>query len=780
MPTSRMSQAIHQFCGKMLREGQELNDAQLLNRFVDDHEPAALGALVERHGPMVWGVCRRILSNHHDAEDAFQAAFLVLVRRASSIKPRSVVGSWLYGVARQTALRARATSIKRRLREIPLTAVYEPSVAPPDRTSDLQRLLDDELTKLPAKYRSVLILCELQGISLKDTAQRLGLPPGTVASRLARGRSALAKRLAYRGLAVAAVSTGSLQIFQAASATTPTAVISTTIKVAQLVAASPAPKQPVVSTEVAVLTEGVLRTMFLTKLKNMALPIVVLLGLVGAGFIALTAHGDEAQQFARSPVIGEPPDSTNSQPKKGQADTRKTDDASATKEKEEPEVRHQVFSVSGRAVDVDGKPVAGATVYLVSTNNSPERLLATVKTDKDGHYEFQDVKLPYRVKNDEWEAGSFEVFGTCPKHAFAWSGMKLLKIDPRYKDVKGLVVPTYFPSDQIEIGLEFAPPKKVSGCILNEKGDPIAGVKVHICSLDYVNTAGKVEHKNYREFWSLYGDLAESIVPDEVCAVTDEKGLFKFPSVPPGVFCRLGLEHADYAWLWLYTTPAETAPETADNGDPVLPLPLSLTIRSVRKITVQVRSKLDNKPVPGIRVSADQPRASGSCTEETSDKEGKVTLKLPSGKYRLIGNPPRNWDPIANFARTYADLTVENVPAEQTVILRQQVGCVLILKAVDKATGKGIPKVTFVYEFEKDGQIAGRTSVQSSTAYIDNPVTNEKGDLRAVVQPGKRVYSLNWIPDDYEPVKPEDRLGRELDLPAGKTITETFELRKKQ
>jgi RNA polymerase sigma factor (sigma-70 family) len=253
-----MSQAIHQVCSKILRDGVELNDGQLLESFIVSREAAALEALVGRHGPMVWGVCRRILSNHHDAEDAFQAAFLVLVRKASSIRPRAMVGNWLYGVARQTALKARATSAKRRAREKQLPAGAEPIAAPADLSSDLSDLLDIELTKLPDKYRSVLILCGLQGKSLKEAARRMDLPEGTVASRLARGRTMLAKRLVRHGLTVSGVSLAALQAHQSASAGVSTAAISSTIKTATAAG--------VVSANVGALTNGVLKAMLLTKL----------------------------------------------------------------------------------------------------------------------------------------------------------------------------------------------------------------------------------------------------------------------------------------------------------------------------------------------------------------------------------------------------------------------------------------------------------------------------------------------------------------------------------
>ncbi len=151
---------------------------------------------------MVWGVCRRLLS-HHDAEDAFQATFIVLVRKASSIVPREMVGNWLYGVAHQTALQARRTAARRRAREVQVTEM--PDTEPQqDRWADLQPLLDEELSRLPDHYRAVIVLCDLEGRTRKEVARQLGCPEGTVASRLARARAMLAKRLTQRGVALSA------------------------------------------------------------------------------------------------------------------------------------------------------------------------------------------------------------------------------------------------------------------------------------------------------------------------------------------------------------------------------------------------------------------------------------------------------------------------------------------------------------------------------------------------------------------------------------------------
>src|SRR5579871_5932867 len=147
--------------GVVPAEGADLSDGQLLECYVQSREETAFAALVRRHGPMVWGVCRRVLQSHQDAEDAFQATFLVLVRKAASVVPRDMVGNWLYGVAHQTALNARAAAARRSAREKQVTAMPEPVGEQQQLWDDLQPLLDQELNRLPAKYRAVLVLCDL-------------------------------------------------------------------------------------------------------------------------------------------------------------------------------------------------------------------------------------------------------------------------------------------------------------------------------------------------------------------------------------------------------------------------------------------------------------------------------------------------------------------------------------------------------------------------------------------------------------------------------------------
>jgi RNA polymerase sigma factor (sigma-70 family) len=185
MATTRMTEVIQQIRGMvLLQDGAGLTDGQLLENYVSSREETAFAALVRRHGPMVWGVCRRVLSSHQDAEDAFQATFLVLVRRAGSVAVPDLLANWLHGVARQTALKARAMAARREARERQgMDDVQEPAVADQELWDDLRPLLDQELRSLPEKYRVAIVLCDLEGMTRKEAAGRLSVPEGTLAAR---------------------------------------------------------------------------------------------------------------------------------------------------------------------------------------------------------------------------------------------------------------------------------------------------------------------------------------------------------------------------------------------------------------------------------------------------------------------------------------------------------------------------------------------------------------------------------------------------------------------
>ena len=238
MPTSRTDEILqHLRRTVLLHDGAGLTDAELLTDCINGRDQAAFAVLVKRHAAMVWNVCRRVLRDHHDAEDAFQATFVVFVRKAASIANKELLAGWLYGVARQTALKARATTAKRKGRQRQMVAIPEPAVAKQDLWSDLQPLLDLELGLLPDTYRVVIVLCDLEGKTRQEAARCLGCPEGTVGSRLARARTMLAKRLARRGLPVSGAALAALFSQEVASASVPASVMSLTIKATTSVAA---------------------------------------------------------------------------------------------------------------------------------------------------------------------------------------------------------------------------------------------------------------------------------------------------------------------------------------------------------------------------------------------------------------------------------------------------------------------------------------------------------------------------------------------------------------
>jgi RNA polymerase sigma factor (sigma-70 family) len=248
----------------------DLTDRQLLDRFVAGRDEVAFTALVQRHGPMVLAVCGRVLPNPHDVEDAFQSTFLVLARKARAISRPERLGNWLYGVAYRTALRARAEAARRRARErqvSEMAAAAEPGDA---AWTDVRAVLDEEVSRLPGKYRTPFVLCYLEGRTNAEAAQLLGCPKGTVLSRLAWARQRLRNRLTVRGLALSSAALVALLSDQAAPAAVPPALIDATSRAALLFTAGHGAAASAASPPVLALTEGVLRAMSMTKLKAAA------------------------------------------------------------------------------------------------------------------------------------------------------------------------------------------------------------------------------------------------------------------------------------------------------------------------------------------------------------------------------------------------------------------------------------------------------------------------------------------------------------------------------
>gem|GEM_PF-246454 len=281
---------------------RQLSDQHLLRQFSDCRDELAFGTLLRRHGPMVLNVCRGVLSNEADAEDAFQATFLILARSAGSIRKAGSVESWLHGVAYRMALKARAQSATRQKNEARVSV--RTTSEPDDLTwREMQEILHEELTGLAERYRAPLVACYLQGKTQDETAAQLGLAKSTLKERLERGRSLLRARLVRRGLGPAALLLATAWPSAAASASLPVVLTSSTIKAASLYATGQAVGSSVISARVAALTEGALKPMLLANAKTVAILATAFAVLtIGLGGLTLAGVG---WTDSPAPIAGE-------------------------------------------------------------------------------------------------------------------------------------------------------------------------------------------------------------------------------------------------------------------------------------------------------------------------------------------------------------------------------------------------------------------------------------------------------------------------------------------
>jgi polysaccharide biosynthesis/export protein len=279
MAAERFAHVLHYLRTRLGPVGAEsTTDGQLVTRFVRDGEIAAFEILMRRHGPLVWRVCRRFLASDHDAEDAFQATFLVLVRKASSIRKQASVASWLYGVAHRIARRACARARQRFGPEL-ADAASSADVLSEASEREVQTILEEELAQLPERLRAPLLLCCLEGRSKTEAARQLGWREGTLSSRLARARSQLRVRLIRRGVALSIGALASL-LERRAVAVPINTVVAAMRTVSLYTLGETAASAPAMA-----LARAALQAMFLTKLKiGAALALACGILATGAGF----------------------------------------------------------------------------------------------------------------------------------------------------------------------------------------------------------------------------------------------------------------------------------------------------------------------------------------------------------------------------------------------------------------------------------------------------------------------------------------------------------------
>ncbi len=324
------------------QKSQQQTDGELLRVFLSRNDQAAFEILVRRHGPMILRVCRRWLGNVHDAEDVFQATFLILARQATSIRKKESLASWLHGVAFRMATNARRAAARRRKYEQQANPIRPTDPACSAASQEMQTALDEEIHGLPETYREPFVLCGLEHRSCAEAACRLGLSEAAVRNRLTRARKLLQRRLARRGVSLTAALAVIALSGTSALAALPRSLVGSTANAAIHLAAGNALTSGLVSAKVVALVEGVTQAMFLSKVK-IATVLLVALGIVAAGIGVATQRQVAAQQQA---------------PKAPAKDAKPAvDKGSAAKpgSNDSPKQGAEAVVVSGRVFGPDGK-----------------------------------------------------------------------------------------------------------------------------------------------------------------------------------------------------------------------------------------------------------------------------------------------------------------------------------------------------------------------------------------------------------------------------------------
>jgi RNA polymerase sigma factor (sigma-70 family) len=618
------------------------SDAQLLQRFAARREEDAFAALVERHGGLVLGVCRRVLGHEQDAEDAFQATFLVLARNAASIDRTEAVGSWLYRVAHRIATRAGVHMAKQRAREREAGS-RRPREAPSEAGwRELQEVLQEELARLPEKYREPFVLCCLEGKSGAEAAALLGWKPGTVTSRLTEARLRLRQRLARRGIVLSAVLTAVALAQRSATASVPATLAGTTVRAAAAFAVGTKAALGGVSPAVAALVRGATRGLLVTRVRT-GTALVLLAGLLlGAGVATHTAF---ASRQPAVPPAAAPADNAAPPPAAAAPDTGRTG------------------VLSGRVMDTEGQPVPGARLSLW-TKPVPGRPATPPRTTAGADGRFRLSIPPADLKQGTLVAAAA---GYGPD----WAGPADLA---RHGDLT------------LRLHRDDVP---VNGRVLDLEGRPIPGVRVEIVLLQRAPAGGLDEYirKRQRGIYLHPPGVRPEVLGWPAARTTDADGRFRLTGAGRERIVQLRLqgENLERALVWVLTRTGPLPKLPTGHYGAYGPT-FDLILGPSKPIAGTVRDRRTGKPVAGIIVE----EATGQRDRATTDAEGH---------YRLVGVPKnsRGYFVSAGGGKgvPYFDVTKLDIPDTPgweplAVDFEMERGVEITGRLTDRATGKPV------------------------------------------------------------------------------------------
>jgi RNA polymerase sigma factor (sigma-70 family) len=615
-----------------------LPDGQLLERFALHSEEAAFTALVRRHGPLVLGVCRRILHNWHDAEDAFQATFLVLARKARSIAKQESVGSWLYQVAYRTALRARARSASRlrRERQATLPTVADPLAEVTGR--ELLGVLDEELHQLPERHRAPLVLCCLQGQTRDEAARQLGWSLRALKHRLEQGRELLRSRLARRGLTLP----GALLAAGLAQGTARAAVSSklagTTVR-AVLDTLSGSVFGPA-----ADLASQVLRGMAVTKFKlTAALLFAIGAVVLGAGVLlrqapALAGGGaGTPKNGAKAPTK---PAAKNAGPGRSAAG--------------------ETVTVTGRVLDAGGQPLPGARACLMGLPKGGTRSSLQLLEQKNLGRARADAGGRFRLVVPRKALAPYEqtyILAGAAGHGLLW------------KEVK----PAGRPAEAI---IQLPEEKTIRGRLRDLQGLPVAGVEVQV---NWLGSSGP-HHLGDTRLGALPKGSAP-LWPEPI--ITGKDGKFVLRGLNPAYHGYLHIQSDRFAPSY-----AEIKPGAGKKVQTV-----NLVLAPAQLIEGVITAKDTGKPLAQVRMSvnsdqnAEAPEAMGPGVSGRTDARGRFRLNPPRGKMFTVRAEPTESGP---YLRAKTSFKWSQGAIRREVKLALDRGVIIRGKVTEQASGKPV------------------------------------------------------------------------------------------
>jgi RNA polymerase sigma factor (sigma-70 family) len=699
-------------------DGAGLNDRDLIRRFVEANDEAAFAALFRRHAGMVLGVCRRALPTVQDAEDACQATFLVLARKAKGTRWQPSIANWLFATARKVAHNARVAARRRARREA--RAAVPEAVPPVDRMTgrELLAALDEELDRLPPRYREPLVLCYLEGLTREETGARLGVPAATVKTRLERGRKRLGDALAHRGCDQGA---GLLML----AATSPAGLSPSRLVKGVLAAASGS-----VPASVAVLARGVAVNGLVNRSLLLAAALVGTLALAaGLGWVSRITAGQQPDQ--PEPVAAEAPKEKPRPAAQPAARAR-------PKGKAEADV-----PVRGRVLDPDGKPVAGARLMVFGLDNA--KPTPQPSAGADGRFAFE---LP-------------------PPHGYG--ARKILAAAPGF----GL--------DWIEVGgqpltdatLRLTADLSIRGKVIDLQGQPIVGARVAVYD---VHTGPPGAFDEMLKKWKKSPDEQDKAARklDKYLWNHDSVArAFRTTTAANGTFTLTGFGK-DRVVTLLITGPgiantyAAIATRTGfdPSGAPRTPLRLyppdfTLAVSPDKPVTGVVRDAVTKAPLAGVRVygtsvlGGEIPQGAYLFhawpeATTTTDPAGRFTLRgLAKGKvYSVVADPEEGAPHLHRFAGVRD--TAGFAPAEATIDLHR--GVVLTGRITDAVTGAGVLSRVFYRPLRKNdlqGQFPGYVYDQDAFPAPwhrgRDTISDADGRYKITVMPGAGLVHVQAI-----------------------------------